>query len=321
MHTKDPTAAETIAFLKRPQVAVDQALAEQHLENLLYMKSVLYVDDKNNEKHLQRIRAVLDALKKEFSKELSEPASAEGISVVAQILAANKLIDSGITYMNGIIKRGGLVHQDQASQSQASPALDLKQEMKAPLREDKENTPETKENPKLRETLSFLISMIGDPLRNAPKKTQHFLNLEKISKLIKRKYQDPKIQKVNENLLSVLGKIYGTNNNKEINQALDNSIKILKNMPQYKALVNDFEMNLKNHLLFAKTSNPESLSFSRQAHVEKFYTHFKDEKNMMKKITMVKTVLTSSAYKYDKELNAASLKLLQGLENMGLELE
>jgi len=310
-----PTLEETIIFIKKPDLVMDKSQLSQHLENLLYIKSVLHVDDKNNPKHLHRIQVVLAALQKKFSEELSKAVSAEGNLILpTQLITANKIIDTGIARLKEIIAHGEI--------SETAQTINQVAQEKKPVLTQKEewNSPASKKNPKLRETFGFLVSIIDDPLRNTPKMAEHFSNLEKISKLIKKKYQDPKIQKVNENILGILGKIYGTNNNKEINQALDNSIQILKNRPQYQVLLNDFETNLKNYLVQAE-GRTENSSLTRQVRVEKFYANFKDEKNMMKKITMIKTVLTSPAYKYDKELNAASMALLKGLEGMGLQID
>src|SRR5579872_106942 len=92
-----PTLEETVAFIKGPRLRLNKTELQPHLENLFYMKSVLYVDDKNNPKHLNRIHAVLEALKKAFSKELNEAPQAEGmIFLVSQIFLANKILDAGI---------------------------------------------------------------------------------------------------------------------------------------------------------------------------------------------------------------------------------
>ncbi len=327
MHTSQgPTLDETLTFVKRAGFAADKNRAKQHLENLLYMKSVLYLDDKNNEKHMSRIKAVLDSVKKEYSKELSEVAPAEGtIYLVAQILVANKIIDAGITRVKALIERGGPVSREQEMKPTDLPqvvaAAKAGPDPARPTAGAAISPPEVKENPKLRETLGFLVSIVGDPLRTTNKIPAHLSNLEKISKLIKRNYQDLKIQKINENILGILGKIFGTNSRKETNQALDNSLKILKNLPQYKTLIGVFEADVKNYILAQVERGTEATTASRLAHVDQFYADFKDEKNMVKKVNMLRTVLTSPSYKYDKELNAASLKLLKGLEAMGLHLD
>lgn len=330
MHTsRGPTLEDTLSFIRRSGVAENKDLAKQHLENLLYMKSILYLDDKNNEKHLSRVNSVLAVIQKEYKKDIVEADQSEGnIYLVAQILAANKILDTAINRLKGFIDRvasfeaQGATKMAVAEAKSADPGSKEKIVTAASVSLSPE---EMKEPPKLRETLSFLLSIIGDPLRVNNKIPLHLSNLEKISKLIRRKYQDPKIQKLNENITAVLIKIYGTNNEKEINRLLNNSLKLLKNIPQYKTLLNEFEANLKSYILAPGRPEGEGVDpyFIKQPRnqAEKFYKNFKDENNVIKKIAMLELVLTGSAFKYNKELNAASLKFLRGLEGMGLQVE
>lgn len=306
-----PTLEKTIVYIKKPEAA-DQNLIEQHLENLLYMKSILYLDDKKNEKHLNRIRQALDSIKKEYHKELSEVSKTEdAVSLAAQILFANKIVDSGIARLKGILEKK--IPHESEPEAKMKPSASV---------EEDSRSGEMKINPKLKETLSFLVSSVEDPLRTSKNAASHFYNLEKMSKLIKRDYQDPKLQKVNEKILGVLGKIFDCHARKDINHALDNSILILKNLSTYQKSITSFEMDIKNYLSKAQAERAEDTApFSREAHMEKFYAEFKDERNMVKKINLARKVLTSAAYKYDKELNAASLKLLKELEKMGLDVD
>jgi len=327
MHTsRGFTLDETMTFIKKGGAVADKNVAHQHQENLLYMKSVLYLDDKQNEKHLHRIQVVLDAVKKEYSKELSEVAPADGaIYLAAQILTANKIVDVGIARLNAMMEKGAAASSGQAVQKAAATVATAttnssgKNAAALPRVEHAEGT----EAPKLRETLGFLVSVIGDPLRDTSKIALHLPNLEKISSLTKRTYQDPKVQKMNENILGVLAKIFGVHNQKEINKTLDNCIKILKDLTNYKTVVATFENDMKNFLVQASSEHAgEAPTHSRRANVDKFYAQFHDEKNAVKRINMAKTVLTSQAYKFDRELNAASLKFLKNLETvMGLEVD
>jgi hypothetical protein len=325
---RGPTMEQTLSFIRKGGPAETKNLAKQHLENLLYMKSVLYLDDKNNEKHLSRVSSTLALIKKEFNKEIAEADLSEGnIYLVAQILAANKILDNAILRLKGFIDRVAPEAKVFKESTQSGQALESSQahREKAVERESKLSAAQVKETPKLRETLSFLLSIIGDPLRVNNKVPLHLSNLEKISKLVRRKYQDPKIQKLNENITAVLIKIYGTNNEKEVNRMLNNSIKILKNLPQYKRLLAEFETQIKNFMLTPSHSEKSSEDpyFIKQPRdqAEKFYKNFKDENNVIKKIAMLEQVLTGQAFKYNKELNAASLKFLKGLEVLGLQLE
>lgn len=315
MHSNHrPTLAETITFIKKGGAVQDETVLVQHRENLLYMKSVLYLDDKSKEKQLHRLQVVLEAMKKEYSEELTEAAlTKDKMDLVASILTANKIIDSGLARL----KEGG-VDSDPEKKGEIAPHIEMTNVATPKAIEVAQ--PAT--NPKLRETLGFLVSMVGDPLRKTSRTSLHLSNLEKIKKLMQGKHQDPKIQKVYENILEILCKIYGSTNHQELSQALGNSIKILKNIKHYELVISDFEKNLKGYLLKAQADRGADVAPSaRETQVEKFYAQFKEEKNMMKKINMVKMVLTNSAYKYDKELNAASLILLKDLQAIGVEVE
>jgi len=294
--------------------------AQHHLENLLYMTSILYVDDKKNVKHLKRVNEIIAAMEENFAEEINKEAGGEGqyqgdVYLVARLLTINKILERGINQVKRIIETPASAVRTQIeitapSADSAKPSL-----TKLPVGE----------RPKLRETLSFLLSVIDDPALGEKKLPVHLLNLEKIGHLIRAKQQDPKLAKLKESILNVLSKIYGSSNAEVLRLQFNNSLKVFRNMTQYNKLMTELESSVKNFILPSESksqvadSNEAARRLQAQKQDEEFYRVFKNEKNIFKRIALIQKVLKDATYRYNKELTAACMRVEGGLRLMGLQ--